>query len=186
MKNQKAAYRYAKSLIGLAIEQDELEGAREDAKSILGVCKDNPDLRLLFKSPVVNADKKASILKEIFEKGTGKLMMSFINLMVKKGREALLPETLEAFVRQYKDHKDIETAIITTAIPLDDEMRANLKKVLEENSDAESMVLNETVDEDIIGGIIVRIGDKQVDESIRSKIKILEQEFSKNPYIKAI
>lgn len=187
MKNRKIASRYAKSILGLAVEQKKVEEIYTDALMILKACEESNELSLLLKSPVINTDKKLAILNEIFKGNASEMMVLFINIIVRKGREALLEDIMHTFISQYKTHKNIETAVITTAVPLDDKLRKAIKDLLKGQADeGHSIELEEKVNKDIIGGLIVRIGDKQLDESIKSKINELEMEFKKNPYIKAI
>lgn len=96
----------------------------------------------------------------------------------------ILQNIASSFNAQYKTLKHIDTAYITTAVPIDENLRktilASIKKTINNNN----LELIEKVDSAIIGGMILRVGDKQVDESIRRKINDLQKEFSKNPYIK--
>lgn len=184
MKDIRVSSRYAKSLLNLSAELNCLEETAKDMHFIHQVVSDNRDLYLLLKSPVVKTDKKISILKEVFEKNVSALSFSFMKIIANKKRESLLKEITASFNMQYKQLKHIDTAYITTAFPLDEALRKNLLQTIRKNIQNEQVELIEKVDKDILGGMILRVGDKQIDESIRRKIKELQKSFSKNPYIK--
>lgn len=183
MRDIKVASRYAKSLLGIAIEQKQLEEVHNDMQMIDKVCKDNNELTLLLKSPIVNTDKKESILTEIFGKKISKISNTFIAIILNKRRESILPAIVEAFILTYKEYKNITTATVTTAIALTDAQKKAVVKLLNAQG-KENVELNEVVNNEIIGGMILRVGDKQVDESIKRKLTNLEMEFDENPYVK--
>ena len=107
----------------------------------------------------------------------------FINIIVRKKREYALVEIAEAFVSQYKVHKKILTAVITTAFGLDADLRARVLDIVKKSQNSE-VELIEKIDKDIIGGFIIQVGDKQDDTTIRTKIMKLTRVFNENPYIK--
>jgi len=183
MKGTRVASRYAKSLIRLSLERGELEKAHADMQLVANTCKQSRDLSAFLKSPIIKTDKKLSVLNEIFSKHVSKLTQEFIDIITRKRREIYLEGIANDFVAQYREHKKILTAVITTAVGLDDTLK---KKVLEivrgvEKSEVE---LVEKIDKNIIGGFVLTIGDKQVDASIARKLKQLTMSFSENPYIK--
>lgn len=183
MRDIKVASRYAKSLLKIAIDENILEDLHKDMQLVNDVCNNNPDLVLLLKSPIVRIDKKTTILDEIFGKHISQISSSFISIILTKKREGLLADISDAFIDIYKTHKNITTATVTTAVPLSKEQKSKIIALLgkEGKSDVD---LKEVVDADIIGGMVLRIGDKQVDESIKRKLKNLEMEFDENLYIK--
>src|SRR5688572_27459255 len=107
MQNPRLAGRYAKSLLDLAIERNELDAVYKDVLFLQSLCKGNRDLVGFLKSPIISADKKESILKAITEGKISVLRTSFNNLLIRKGREANLPEIRHGFIEQYKSHKNI-------------------------------------------------------------------------------
>jgi F-type H+-transporting ATPase subunit delta len=183
MQGAQVASRYAKSLINLTLDQGILEKAYADMKLINTICKGNRDFVLMLKSPIIKTDKKEAILKAILGGKVQPLTMEFIQVITRKKRESYIEGIAESFVNQYKEHKKILTAVITTAFGLDDELR---KKVLDvvKNSEKSEVELIEKIDKNILGGFIIRVGDKQDDTSILRKIKKLNRVFNENPYIK--
>lgn len=183
MRDIKVASRYAKSLLGIAIQEKKLEELHKDMQLISSICLENRELELLLKSPIVKSDKKEAILTEIFGKKISKISTSFISIILNKKREGMLADIASAFIDAYKTHKNITTAKVTSAVKLSKPQKDAVVKLLNAQG-KENVELVEEVDAEIIGGIILRVGDKQVDESIRRKLSNLEMEFSDNPYIK--
>ena len=182
MKQSRVTIRYAKALLQLAIEQNTLEQSYNDMVLLDAVCTESKDLSLLLKSPIVKTDQKLSILKEIFESKLGEVSMVFINIITTKKREGLLALIASSFISLYKVHNKIETATVTTAAPLDEALRAEVISYIKKHGD-DNVELTEKVDEKIIGGAIIRMGDKQLDASVSKAISELRQTFNKNLYI---
>lgn len=174
--------RYAKSLLGLAVEQKLLEETYADMKKISEVCKQNRDFVVLLKSPIVKSDKKIKIINLIFEGKLNKITEGFIAIITNHRREGYLIEIADSFIAQYKNHKNIATAEIVSAYALDDSQRKKIKDAIFKVVGKE-IELSEKVNADLIGGLIVRVGDKQFDGSIARKLKELKKGFSKNAYI---
>lgn len=182
MRNTRVTLRYAKSLLTLAEEQNQLDVCKADMETIVATCKESKELSLLLKSPIVKADKKLAILNEVFT-GLGQLSTAFINIITNKKREVLLEEIAERFLSVYKAHKGIETAVVTTALPLDEGLRASIQSYVQKQGQGQ-VELTEKVDEKLIGGAIIRMGDRQLDASVLRQINDLKQTFNKNLYIK--
>ena len=182
MRNTRAISRYAKSLLGLAKEQNTLELCKTDMVSVVSLCQNSRELVLLLKSPVVKTDKKLAIIAEVFA-GCSPLVLSFINLITKKKREALLFDIAQRFLELYKIEQGIESATLTTAIALDEDTRQQVLDFIKKQG-VSQVDLTEQVDKNLIGGAILRLGDKQLDASVARQIKELKQSFNKNLYIK--
>ena len=180
------AYRYARSLMELAQEKGVLAGVHEDMRLVATTCFANHELMVLLKSPVVKADKKDKILDRIFTGKVGQLTATFMGILVRKGRERLLPDVAAAFSELYKVHKNIVVAQVTSAVALNENTRAKVRALAEKQHPGKTVELVEKVDTTLIGGVIIRIGDGQYDGSVSRRIADLRREFSKNPYVPAI
>lgn len=185
MKGVRVSSRYAKSLLLLAIEQNMLEEAYRDMKSIAKVCKENRDFLVFLRSPIVKADKKVKVIQKVFDGQLGKLVSGFIDIITNHRRENALGEIAASFVLQYKEYNKITTAELVSAVKLDDAQRnAVIEKI--KKSFTATIDIKETIDPSIIGGMIVRVGDKQFDASITRKLKEMRKDFSTNAYIPQI
>lgn len=175
--------RYAKSLLDLAIESKSLDTVLSDIQHFEESMK-NRDLYLLVKSPIVKASKKEQIFTILFGDKYDKLTSSFLNIILKKGRESYLPDIAKEFLAQYKAHKGITEVRITTATPLTEQSLADIKaKLLESDITDKTIELNTTVDPDIIGGFVLNIGDKLYNASVQHKLDELKKTFSSPEYI---
>jgi F-type H+-transporting ATPase subunit delta len=186
MRDIKVASRYAKSLLKIAIEENSLEDLNNDMVLVNDVCINNKELTLLLQSPIIKSDKKAAIMNEIFDGKISQIASSFIAIIISKKREAILGDIAATFIDTYKIHKNIKTAQVTSAIPLSADQKDKVIAILMASSNTKSVDLKEIVDPSIIGGMIVRVGDKQIDESIKRKLTNLEMEFNDNHYISKI
>ena len=182
MKQSRVTIRYAKALFQLVIEQDTLEQSYRDMVLFGGVCTESKELSLLLKSPIVKTDKKLKILEEIFGSKISKVTMSFINIITTKKRESLLALIASSFITLYKAHNKIETATVITADPLDESLKSEVINFIKKHGE-DNVELTEKVDSTIIGGAIIRMGDKQLDASVSKAISELRQIFNKNLYI---
>jgi F-type H+-transporting ATPase subunit delta len=186
MADIRVASRYVKSLLGLAVEQGVLDQVDQDMQLFYKVCVENRAFALMLKSPVIRHDKKKAILEEIFEGKVNKLSMSIFQIITTKNREPLLPAIAKEFHNAYNVYKNIGKASITTAVPLDAKLRAEVQEIAKKLSDKKQVELAEKIDKDLIGGFILNVGDKQIDASIQSKLRTLKIKFSENPYIKEL
>jgi F-type H+-transporting ATPase subunit delta len=115
MNHPRLAERYAKSLVGLATERQQLEDVYKDIQYLLAICKSNRDFVTILRSPVIHGDKKIKVLNAVAGDRFNKITSGFNTLLIKKGRESNLPEIAHAFISQYKAHKKIHTVRLTTA-----------------------------------------------------------------------
>lgn len=182
MSNARITHRYAKSLMDLAVERNELDQAYEGMQVVLNACKENRDLRVVLQSPLVSSDQKSKVLANIFE-GLAPIVRQFIEVVVRKNREPLLQEIAMALITMFKVHNNIRSYSVTTASPLNEDLRAKVREVIDAQGRGGTIELEEKIDPNIIGGFVVRLGDQLYDASLRSRFNDLRTEFSKNPYI---
>ena len=184
MAESRVASRYVKSLLGLAVEQGALEKVHEDMQLFDKVCATNVDFLRMLRSPIIKHNKKKEILEKIFKGKIHNLSLAIIDILTTKNREPLLPEIAKEFHASYNEFKGISKASVTTTIPMDAQLRSELEKIVKKLGGKEKIELEEKVNPDLIGGFILNVGDKQIDASIKSKIRTLKVKFSENPYIK--
>ncbi len=183
MEGTRVAARYAKSFIDLTMDQGVLEQAYADMKLVAEVSASNPDFVDLLKSPIIKTDKKQAILQEIFGSKINKITAAYLQLIIAKRRERFIPQMAEEFINQYKEKKKILTAVIITANGIDENIRKEVMELVKATGNSE-VVLQEKIDKNIIGGFILRVGDKQVDASIARKLNNLKRDFKENPFVK--
>ena len=182
MKQSRATIRYARALLELSIDQNSLENSYHDMLLIESVCSESKDFALLLKSPIVKADHKLKIFREIFEGKLSSSSMMFINIILTKKREALVRGISKSFIALYKQHNNIESASIKTAVPISRQLKEEVLSYIKSVTN-NSVELTEIVDAKIIGGAIIKMGDKQLDASVSTELAELRQVFNKNLYL---
>ncbi|MDX1476220.1 MAG: ATP synthase F1 subunit delta [Saprospiraceae bacterium] len=172
------ASRYAKSLIDLAVDENKLERVMEDIQYFLEASQVR-DLRLLLRSPIVNAHKKGQILNRLFRDKFDVLTMSFLDIILRKGREPMLVEIAESFVEQYREIREISAVRVITAVPLTGEQVEEIKDRIRASGVTYPNIELEThVDPAIMGGLILEFQDKLYDASVARQLEELRKEFA--------
>lgn len=185
MSEFRIASRYAKSLLDLSVERNTLDETKNDMDLFLKVSEENRDFVLLLKNPIVKSTKKSAIIKEIFSGKVSDLSLAFFDIIAKKGRESYLIDIAQAFQTLYNKHKGIMKAEVTTTFPLTDNLRNEVKRLVNEIT-GKTIDLKENIDKSIIGGFLLKVGDRQIDDTVSSKLSTLRRELTKNQYIKQI
>jgi F-type H+-transporting ATPase subunit delta len=179
MKGTLIASRYAKSLIDLAREKNMLDKTFADMRLVNVTCKSSHELMVFLRSPIIRNDKKEAVLKAVFEGQLSEITSRFLDIITIKRREMYIPDIAESFISQYKKMKDIHTAEIITAAPIDEKLRKEVLDIVKGFTRSE-VELTEKVNPGIIGGYILTVEDKQDDTSIRTKINKLRRVFKEN------
>jgi F-type H+-transporting ATPase subunit delta len=183
MHSPRLAGRYAKSLLTLAIERNQLEAAYKDMEYLQAVSNSNKDFVTVLKSPVISPDKKQLIIKSVTDGKISELTSSFISLLIRKGREINLPEIADTFISQYKEVKEIHIAKLTTATPVSEEVKQEIVDQVKRQLNITNIELISEVDENLLGGFVLQIGDKLVDASIAYDLNIIRKQFLNNDFI---
>ncbi len=174
MKGTKVATRFAKSLLELAIEQKSEDKVLKDMEAVSSICKESKDFNVLLKNPIINASKKIAVTDKIFSGKVEKISDNFINLIIKHNREQYLHEIADSYIAQYKEYKGIIDVEVVSAIKLD---KKTLDSVMEKVKAKYSGTfdIKETINKEVIGGFILRVGHEQIDMTISRKINDYKQ-----------
>jgi F-type H+-transporting ATPase subunit delta len=183
MPNPRLASRYAKSLIDLSLERGQLEVVFADMQWLQQVIKGNRDFASLLRSPIIKADKKEKIVDAITQNKVNEITSLFIRLLIAKGRESNLPEIITAFISQYKEHKNIHSVKLTTASPVDENLKNTIIDQIKKTSDMQNIEMETQVNEDLIGGFVLQAGDKLIDASVAYDLKQIARQFDNNDFI---
>jgi F-type H+-transporting ATPase subunit delta len=173
MADSIVAYRYAKSLFDLATEKKVVSEVNDDMISFKTVCDENRQFLVVLGNPIVRHEKKLAILKKTFEKNVHPVTFSIFSVLTKKNRENLLYSIAEEFDKLYNEQKGIQKITITTVTPLTTAQKAEFTKIVA-GATGKQVVLEEKVNENLIGGYILSIGDTQIDTSVRKKLNELK------------
>lgn len=182
MHNPRLAGRYAKSLIDLAREKDQLEAVYKDMLLLQDICKSSRPFVNLLKSPVIKADKKAQIVNEITIGRVSALTASFNNLMISKGREETLPEIVEAFINMYNNIQGIHKVKLTTAQPVSEELKQSIVNKFAATTSMQKIELEAVVKEELIGGFVLEFNNNLIDASVLRDLRDIKKQFMENMY----
>lgn len=182
MKGTRAASRYAKALLDLAIEQGSVDACKNDMDYVISMCEGSRDLDLLLKSPIIKANQKLDALSAVLKEGVSELTFKYIEIITAKGRESMLEDIAHSYLKLYRAHKNIVKAEVKSAVALDDTLRAKVRELVAKQGAGE-IELSETVEADLIGGFVITIDDQQIDASVISQLNKMKQKFSDNSYV---
>jgi F-type H+-transporting ATPase subunit delta len=178
MAGARAAIRYAKALLSLASDQKAAEVVNNDMKLIANTIADTKDLSEMLQSPVVPSSAKKAVLLEVFSK-SNKITLSLIDLLITNNRIDLLGQVASKYNKLFDESKGIELGTVTTAVALSADLKkqvlAKAKALTGKNVEVENII-----DESILGGFILRIGDVQYNASVANQLNNLKREFTLN------
>ena len=177
MSEIKVAARYAKSLIDLALEQKALEEIKVDMELFVNTLRINTELQAVVKNPIIPLNKKNAIINAVFGGKIHKVTSSFLKIVIDKGRAEIIYGTAKEFLNQYNQHKNIVTAKVTSATPLTENAKTEIINKVKAITGGEVLLQTE-VDDNLIGGFILTVGDKQFDTSLASGLAKLKKEFT--------
>lgn len=170
---------YGDALFELALEEDKLDILFEESKIIREVFLNNIELTKLLNHPKIDKDDKIKVMENIFTERASKDFVGFLTIIIKKERQKHIIEILDHFIAAVKEYKKIGVAYVTTAIELTEDKRKSVEEKLLATTQYECFEMNFTVDKSIIGGMIIRIGDRVVDSSIKTKLNELSKDLYK-------
>jgi F-type H+-transporting ATPase subunit delta len=182
MADQRVAARYAKSLLDLAQEMGTLPIIKHDMDLLAATMAGSRDLRLLLRNPIVKHDKKLSILTAIFQGKVSETLMRFFQILTSKNREDALEFIGSEFLIQYNSLMGVQVAEVTSATPLIPATRAEIEKMVKQQTGLNDVSLTEKVDASLIGGFVLRVGDQQIDDSVKGNLRRLRTALTDNSY----
>ena len=166
---------YGEALFELAQEKNTVSAMLEEVSGLQMVLKENKELSVLMNNPKVSKEERESIVKEVFGGRISNDLLNFLILLVQKGRYAYVEEILAYFTDRVKEAEGIGTAYVTTAVELTPAKKDEVhKKVLATTSYREIEIIYQ-VDPSLIGGMTVRINDRVIDSSIKTKLEKMER-----------
>lgn len=177
MSETLAAHRYAKAIMDLAMERDEVAGVEQDMRQIRETIASSEALRDMLGSPVLKTADKLAALTAIFGKST-ELTRNTFTLLADNKRIALLDVVARQFLELYEQLKGQDVAEVVTAVPLTPALEKKILEQLKKITGKEVTLTNET-DPNLIGGFILKVGDLEYNASIASKLGNLKRELIK-------
>ena len=168
--------RYAKAFFSLAKEKKMLEPLNADIQKVFDVCNHSADIILLLESPVVKTSKKAELIAKIFKGEINPITLNFLLLITNNKREVYIPGICRNFLELTREDQNIKTAVLVTASEINTKAIDKIKSMIEKELNA-TVELSCQVEPEIIGGLILRIDDKQYDSSVSTQLGKIKQQL---------
>ncbi len=170
---------YGDALFELALEKQSVTALYEEAEALRKIFRDNGELMQLLTHPKISKEEKEAAVKAIFDGRVSDDMAGFLVLVVDKGRADELDAVLGYFLSVVKEYKKIGVVDVASAVELTDAQKEKLCEKLLATTDYAALEVNYRVDAALIGGLVVRIGDRVVDSSIRTKLSQMEKQLQR-------
>jgi F-type H+-transporting ATPase subunit delta len=174
MSQRTVARRYANALYQEADRSDAVDTVDDDVDLLRDSLSENRELSRFFESPVIPNDKKESIIESLLSDRVGALTLNFLRLLVRKDRETMTATILDEYRELRDEQRGIVDVHARVAQALSEDDEASLKETLEEKT-GNTVRLHVSEDPDLIGGIVIRIGDHVFDGSVRNKLSNLHE-----------
>ncbi|HLW14773.1 MAG TPA: ATP synthase F1 subunit delta [Flavobacteriaceae bacterium] len=178
MSTSRAALRYAKALLLEADQQSNTEVMQQDMQAVYTTMQASRELRLALGNPIIKLEDKKQVLLEVFAKQS-KATHNLIEVLVHNKRADLLGGISKAYLDQYNERKGVKNVEVVTAIALTPEMEAQVLAKAKEITQAKDVILTSTINPDILGGFIIRVGDVEYNASISNQLDNIKKEFTK-------
>ena len=170
---------YGEALYELALEENKVDSFTEEIRILQQILAENQDLSRLINHPKIVKEEKLQVMRNIFEGKMDKELLGFLSLIITKDRYNEIDSILQYFLYQVKELKGIGVVYVTTAEALKVPQRELVIAKLLETTKYQQMEMHYTVDKSLIGGMVIRIGDRVVDSSIKSKLDALQKKLMK-------
>ncbi len=178
----KVAARYAKALLQCAVEEDLVEQICVDMRYVQDACTTHPALRHMLGNPLASHQQKLTLLQTLFQQKVHALSLQLFSIVTKKHREVLLPAIAQAFLAEYEQREGIVRAEVTTVVPLSEDLAKKLEERTQQITAAQQVLLTQKIDPALVGGYVLQVGDKQLDQSVRNKLNNFKKQLITQGY----
>ena len=169
---------YGDALFETAVESNRLDDFSEEAKGILTVLRENQELSRLMNHPQIVKEEKLQLIENIFKGNVSDEMIGLMRMLIAKNHFGEMENVFIYFLDEVKEYKNIGTAYVTAPLPLSEEQKAAVEKRLLETTKYVEFEMHYDVDAALIGGLVIRIGDRVVDSSVKNKLTSLTRELT--------
>lgn len=179
MLTSKVAKRYAQGLLDFTNETGQTATVFSEMKDVVKIMTESKDLNKFFLTPYIDSKKKIEVAKEIF-KSLSASSQNLITLIIRQGRESQLKNIAQEFINKVEDINGVQRVTLTTATQLSKENIDQILKSTNLVNPNSNFDLQLNVKPEILGGYILRVGDQQVDASVKSKLNLVKKDFQLN------
>lgn len=170
---------YGDALFELALEENAVDMLAEEVQAVSEILRENEDLLKLLNHPKISKEEKLQIIENVFKGRVSDYLTGFLKLVVNKDRYQEIPAIFSLFLDKVKEYRNIGVAHVTTAVKMNDVQKKQLIKRLLDTTSYQSFEMHYEVEEELIGGMVIRIGDRIVDSSIRTKLEEMSRSLMK-------
>lgn len=170
---------YGDALFELAVEENRTDSLMEEILMLQTVLKENKDFEKILEHPEISKQNKLQVIEDVFKGRISDALTGFLRIVVTKGRYKDLPDIFAYFIARVKEYRKIGVAQVTSAISLSEEQKQKIEKKLLDSTQYETMEIEYKVDESLIGGLLIRIGDRVVDSTIKHRLTSLTASLMK-------
>ena len=170
---------YGDALFELAVEKDKVDVLLQEIEQLQEVLSGNAEFGRLMNHPKIIKEEKIQVAKDVFEGRVSEELLGFLTIIITKDRYKDIDAILDYFVAEVKRYKGIGIATVTTAVPLKEDQCKKIEQKLLDTTEYKKMEIHYQLDESLIGGMVVRIGDRVVDSSIKTKLNELQKDLLK-------
>jgi F-type H+-transporting ATPase subunit delta len=178
------AKRYAEALFEVAVELNKLEHFKEEISAVIDVFENEPKLKIIFEHPKLSKNEKKDIINSVFKDRISQEMLNLMYIVIDKGRERFLKDIKEEYINLTNERLNIVEAKVITAVSMTGEEKIKLQNRLSEKL-GKNVILENIIDKNVIGGVLIRIQDKVIDASIKGQLDMIEKEL-KNAKVEKI
>lgn len=179
---KKVNRRYAKALLDFATDTNLVDQVYEDVVKIKGIIAASPELRSVLKSPVIMPKQKEGVVDKVFTGHISEPSINFLKVVIRRGREGVLEETMFSFIEQYRELKGISVATVTSAVALTEDQMKDIQARLVKRSNLQVEMV-QVIDPSVMGGVKVQMGDLMFDATVSKQIEGLKRSLEENIFV---
>ena len=164
---------YAEAFLQVAESRNEADEVVDQAKAVLALWHESPELRKAMASPVLEVDAKKAVLEKLFSDQLTPSFLNLLKLLADRQRIGVLDTVLDRMLELYREQRNIALANVISATALNEEQQAELSKKVQAVAGTDKLEFNLSVDPDLIGGFVVKVGSKVIDASLAGQVRRL-------------
>lgn len=170
---------YGDALFEEAVENQKVDTLFEEVQQLRAVFAENEELMPFLTHPKIVKEEKISVIEKVFSGRISDDLMGFLTIIVDKGRQREILQILDYFIGQVKQYKKIGVVQVTSAVELEETQKMRIREKLLATTEFVELEIHYTVDPALIGGLVIRIGDRVVDSSIQTKLEEMKRQLMK-------
>ena len=168
---------YGDALFETAMEKGVLSDWYEEVQALRGIFAEHADLAQFLNHPQITKDEKVKVVENIFRGRISEGLLGFLVIVIEKGRQNDMLPICDYFINRVKEYKKIGVVRVTSAVVLSDEQKKRVEEKLLATTQYVDLEITYEVDEELLGGLVIRIGDRVVDSSIRTRLEEVKREL---------